>query len=346
MIDIRNADTAVLLGAMYNLYRPSTFILDLMFPFTMEFDTEQVLWDEVADSRKMATFTPPNMRANRNQAQGFTTKSVTAPYIKEDGPVKPGRALKRRAGETMLGELSAEERLALLTLDDLLEYERKILRRKEWMACNLLQNGSVTLSGTNYDGNITLDYNRDAALSITLTGVDRWGEAGVSVLDDIEDWAILVQEKCGVAPRIVIMAGSAWRLARQDTEFRESLDNRRGGEASDSVQLGPVVPEDVSHARYVGHSGDFEFWVYEQTVQDDAGSSISLMPTNTVWMVSQAYEGVQAHGAIQTVDSMVPMAMFPRVYPERNPDALIAEIQSAPVLIPMRPNATLRATVR
>jgi len=344
MLDIRNASTAVLIGAMYNLYRPSTFILDLAFPFEMTFDTEKVFWDEVADSRKMATFTPPDVRANRNQAQLYDTKSITAPYIKEDGIIKPGRALKRLAGEQPLGELSPEQRFNLIALDDLLRYERMILRRKEWMACSILHTGSVTLTGENYAAPIVVDFDRNDDHQVVLTGSDRWGETGVSVISDIEDWATTVQTTCGVAPRTVVMSGSAWRQARKDEEFRESLDILRGG--SSSIELGPIVPEDISHARYVGHCGDFEIWIYEQQVQDTDGTAISLMPANTVWMLSPAMEGVQAYGAIQSVDSLIPATLFPRIYPERNPDGLVAEVQAAPITIPLRIDATFRATVR
>lgn len=344
-IDIRSMDTRSLIGAVAQLYQPSTWLLDKFFPNAVQFQDEFIHFDQILEGRKLAPIVHPDAKASRQQGRGYKTTSLKAPYIKLDEAIKPSRALKRRAGEALMGEMSPEQRFNAIGLDILDEQRKQILRRKEWMAAQALVHGAITVTGEGYSTPITLDFERDATLEVALLTTARWGESGVSVLDDLESWGIRVQDKSGVAPTDVVFDLEAWKLARKDTNFREILDNRRGG-GNAQVELGPISPDDVSHARYVGNTGDFDIWVYQQTYETEEGTSAKFLPDHTVLMASPALEGVQAHAAIQSVDTFQPLELAPRVYEERNPDRAICETQSAPMVFPMRANASFRATVR
>jgi len=344
-IDIRACDTRDLLGALDDLYQPSTWLLDKFFPTMVQFEDQFIHFDKITRGRTLAPIVHPDVKASRQQGRGYATTSIEAPYIKLDEAIKPGRALKRMAGERLMGELSPEQRFNAIGLDILNEQRKQVLRRKEWMAAQMLVHASMTLTGEGYEEAIVLDFERDAALEVALLTTARWGEAGVSVLEDLEDWAITVQDKSGVAPTDVVFDLEAWKLARKDAAFLQVLDNRRGG-GNAQVELGPISPDDVSHARYVGNTGDFDLWVYQQTYETANGSSAKFLPDNTVLMGSSAIEGVQAHAAIQSVDTFAALDLHPRVYEEKNPDRAIAETQSAPVVFPQRANASFRAFVR
>lgn len=343
-IDIRSMDTRSLRGAIQDLYQPSTWLLDKFFQISTQFDDEFIHFDQIIEGRKLAPIVHPDMKASRQQSQGYRTSSIQAPYIKLDEPIKPGRALKRRAGEALMGELTPQQRFNAIGLDILDGQRKQILRRMEWMAAQALVNGAITLEGEGYESPIELDFERDASLEVTLLTTARWGEAGFSVLNNLEDWGIAVQDKCGVAPTDVVLDIEAWKLAKDDEKFMDRLDNRRG--TNSQVELMPAMPDDVSHARYLGNTGDFDLWLYQQTYETEAGTSAKFLPNYTVLMGSTAIEGVQAHAAIQSVDTFEPIDLAPRVYEERNPDRAIAETQSAPVCFPMRANASFRATVR
>ncbi len=343
-INIRTADTRTLIGAVNTIYQPSTWLLDRYFPMAVNFDDEWIHFDQIIEDRKLAPFVHPDAKAFRQQSGGYNTSSVKAPYIKLDEPIKPSRALKRRAGEQLMGELSPEQRFNAIGLDILDNQRKQVLRRKEWMAAQMLTFGRMELSGIGYEKPILIDFERNSNLEVGLTGADRWGEPGFSVLDDLEDWAIRTQDECGVAPTEVTLDLEAWKLARKDANFREVLDNRRGG-GNAQVELGPISPDDISHARHVGNTGDFDIFVYQQTYKTEEGAVAKFLPDYSVLMTSPAIEGVQAHAAIESVDTMLPLELFHRVYPERNPDKFIAETQSAPIVFPMNTNASFRAFV-
>lgn len=321
---------------------PSTFLLDLFFGTTQNFDTETIDFDLIKTGRKLAPFVHPDASAKPTNSGGYITKSFKPANLKLLEVVKPGRAMKRMAGERYSGDMSPVERMDAVMVDVLAAQERAVLYRLEWMAAQALRFGKVKVEGEDYPSQ-TVDYERDESLSVNLTGAARWGQSGVKPLDLIETWAQAVQDKCGIAPGTVVLGGGAWKLARQDDDFRKVLDVRR--QATGNVELGPIKPDDVTRARYVGAIGDFEFWVYQQSFEQAAGASERFIDDNNVIMGSPAIEGVRAFGAIQDVGSLVPQEIFRKVYDTENPSRRNAYSESAPLVVPSRVNASFCAKV-
>lgn len=322
---------------------PSTFLLDLFFPTAQNFDTESIDFDLIKTGRKLAPFVHPDASAKPVASGGYITKSFKPANVKMLEVVKPGRAMKRRAGERYSGEMAPSERMDAIMVDVLAAQERALLFRLEWMAAQALRFGKVTVEGDDYPTQV-VDYERDASLTVTLAGANRWGETGVKTMDSIETWATAVQDKCGIAPTQVTLGGSAWKLARADEDFRKVLDIRR--QPTGNVELGPIKPDDVSRARYLGGVGDFEFWTYQQSYENADGSSARFIDDFNVIMGSPAIEGVRAFGAIQDVTSLVPQEIFRKVYDTENPSRRHAYSESAPLVVPSRVNASFCAKVR
>lgn len=321
---------------------PSTFLLDLFFGEVQNFDTETIDFDLIKTGRKLAPFVHPDASAKPSKSGGYITKSFKPANIKLLEVIKPGRAMKRMAGERYAGDMTPVERMDAVTVDVLAAQERAFLFRLEWMAAQALRFGKVDVEGEDYPKQ-TVDYERDASLSVTLTAGNRWGQTGVKPLDSIETWAQATQDKCGIAPVTVVMGGGAWKLARADEDFRKVLDIRR--QASGNVELGPIKMDDVSRARYVGSIGDFEFWVYQQSYENSDGTSARFIDDHNVIMGSPAIEGVRAYGAIQDVTSLVPQDIFRKVYDSENPSRRHAYSESAPLVVPSRVNASFCAKV-
>jgi hypothetical protein len=322
---------------------PSTFLLDVFFPFVQNFDTETIDFDVLVTGRKLAPFVSPEASAKPTTGGGYQTKSFKPANIKMLETVKPNRALKRRAGEPAGGSMSPAERMDAIMFDIFAEHERAILRRKEWMAAQALRFGRVDVEGENYPKQ-TIDYGRPAGHRVDLTGSARWGEANVKPLDNIEAWATTVQDACGVAPNVVILGSAAWKIVRADADMQKVLDNRR--QASGAIELGPISVNDVSRARFVGVIGDFEFWVYAQNYEDDAGATQAFIDPHEIILGSSAVEGIRASGAILDHDSLVPQDIFRKSYTTENPSRRWALSEAAPLVIPSRPKATLCAKVR
>lgn len=342
-MDTNVFSTRQLVALIDDLRVPRTFLLDTFFPQVHNADTEVIDFDIITKGRKLAPFVSPLVAGKPVKGRGLKTSTFKPAYVKPKEKVDLTMPLKRRPGERYAGDMSTMERHDQIIEDMLEDQTASITRRKEWMAAQAMDAGKVVVEGEDYP-KVEVDFGRDASLTKQLTLTARWGEDGVKVLDDLEDWATEVQDLSGAAPTDVILDPKAWKLARKDTDFREVLDNRRGTKSE--IELGPLSMP-VTGARYAGNSGDFNFWIYQDTYEDDDGNAVKLVPDNTVWLGSAGVEGVQAHGAIMDPRAgLQALEYFPTNWISDDPVAEWLMLQSAPLVIPARANATARIRVR
>lgn len=333
-----------MLGVIDALDRPQMFLLETFFPDVVLFDTETIDFDKMDKARGLAPFVSPLVAGKPMRSRGFKTESYKPAYLKPKGQIDPNLPMKRRPGEDFGGTMAPGERHELAAAQIQEEHMYDIYRRKEWMAANAMVNGKVIVEGEDHPRE-EVDFGRAAALSRTLTGADTWGSSGVKPMRTIESFAGEIAAESGAASTVVVMDPLAKNLAFDDTEFRESLDNRRqdGG----TIQLGPTVRGEDMWATYLGTFGAFEFWMYQQFYTDDGGNLAKFMPDNTILIGGSQIEGIQAHGAIKDPNANYQaIEMYPRRYIPDDPAIEHLLTQSAPLVVPQRPNASMRITVR
>jgi len=336
--------TTTMLGALRALDRPTAWLRDTFFGETVTFDTAEIAFDKVARRRKLAPFVSPTVAGKARKSRGLETRTFTPAYVKPKHAVTPDQALIRMAGERIGGDLSAEERFNATVLQLLADQDNEITRREEWMCAQILQGGAVVVQGNEYPAQ-TVDFARDAALTITLAGGARWGQAGVAVFDSLTAWASLVAEKSGGAATDVILGSTATRLVQSDAEVRQMLQAR--GQLIGNTNLGPVAlgSEDMV-AAYLGSVGQFNLWSYAQKYVDENDAVLDMFPATGCLMVSgQAFAGAMCYGAIQDNRALRPMSRFPKMWEEEDPSVTNLMTQSAPLPVPRDVNGTLFATV-
>jgi len=337
--------TRELLLALDDLERPSSFLLDRFFPREFNSQTDVVDFDLVVKGRKLAPFVSPLVEGVIQENRGSHTKTFRPAYLKPKNQVDPNVPFKRMAGERVGGVLSPQERWDAAVAQILLDHDDSILRRKEWMAMQVLKTGKVTVEGKGYDQQV-VDFGRNASLTKVLAGAQRWGEADVDPLEDIEDFAGEVQSLSSGAVVDVVFDPKAWKLVRKNEKFMKLLDIRR--QQSGSVELGPIQRgQGNAKARYLGSIGDFDFWCYQETYEDENGDLQNLMDDYSLVMAGPALEGVQAHGAIKDKGAdFQALSIYPKMWPQEDPAGTFVMSQSAPLVVPGRVNNSLHATVR
>lgn len=338
--------TTALLGVIAALDTPSSFLLDLYFPQMREFETEEIYLDKLSRARKLAPFVSPQVEGKIQRQRGYTTTTFTPAYVKPKHVVEPGQALRRSAGERIGGDLSAEERFELAVAQTLKDQDEQITRREEWMASQILRTGKVLVEGEDY-GSQEVDFGRAAGLTKALTGGNRWGETGVSILGNLRTWAGEVSSASGANPREVVLDPLAANLLQADPELQKILDNRR--QVSGAIELAPMVTgAQGEEFVMLGDIGQFRFWQYQQVYTNAAGQDQKMLPDYTVILGSPALaEGVRAYGAIQDKKAgLQPLARFPKMWDVDDPSSTVAMTQSAPLPVLGRPDATMCATVR
>lgn len=336
--------TAQVVAAAEALDRFTPWLRNTFFGNVVQFETQEILFDKLGRRRKIAPFVSPNVPGKERKLRGREVRVYKPPYVKPKAGLDPSDAQARQVGEAYGGALSMLSRYDQMVMQTLADHEEEITGREEWMCAAALQTGTVIVQGEGIDD--TVDYHRDADLTEALTTTDRWGETGVAPLDDIRAWARLVGQKSGAVVRDVVLGYGAADIFTKDEDVREILDNRRqdGG----VMQLGGVVTggqDDV--ARYVGTiDGSLRFWEYTQTYDDDAGNVQHYWPQFGVGLVSPHMLGTMAYGAILDVKALKSEQRFAKQYEEDDPSREVILTQSAPLPVPVDPNASFFAEVR
>lgn len=343
--------TGILTRAVNALRKPDPFLLRTFFPTVVNFQTEHVFFDRDNSKMTLAPFVAPTMPGRVRVREGEQAQSLKPAYIKPKDVINPGQPLRRRAGEAIGGALSPSQRLEGLVSDTLSRHRDEIDARLEWMAAQALLTSTITVAGDNYPS-VTVDYGRNSGHTIALAGATRWGEAGVSPWDDLQTWINLVQDNSGAAVTHVIMGTGAWNYFAADAKTEKQLDRRYSAQPAVETglvglgQTGEVSKTSIFRGR-IGADG-VEVHTYRQPYTNDAGSLTYMIGANQVILVSApSLMGERMFGAIQDgAAGYAAVSYFSKSWEEQDPAVRYLLTQSAPLIVPKRPNASLAATVR
>lgn len=315
--------------------------LDLFFPEVLTHDTEEVYFDKVSDKPRLTPFVHPLHEGKIVDSVGYSTKSVKPAYVKDLRVHNPLKALKRRAGEAFNSSMTPAQRQQANIVADLADQNRMLSRRLEVMAIEAVRDGKATIIGEGF--NAVIDFGRDASLTETLTGADKWDAVTPpDIPKQLETWSQQIADFDGNV-EAVIMDVKAWNLFRNNTYVQKLLDIRRGDISSLIISPETAVKAGV---QYKGSVGNFQIWVYTGSYIDPAdGVTKKYLPDNTVVLAGRRLEGVRHFGAIMDVDVLVARERYSQSWTERNPSRRMLSMESAPLLVPYRPNSAKKVTV-
>ncbi len=317
-------------------------IANKFFPGEQTETSEEIHFDVEADTLGLAPFVAPTVEGKVLTEQGFTTKTFRPAYLKMKTPLSPQGALKRVMGEALTGSLSTADRQRIRVANTLMSHRKLIHNRLEIMAVEALRLGTITVTGDLYP-TVTVSFGRDAALSFALGSGVKWTDTGVKPLDNLKTWANLVMTKSGSFPRDVVMDIGAWTIFSNDTDVKERLNQQRKLGDAPSMSLGSMNSTGLT---FMGTVDNFNIWTYFGIYKDSSGTVTTMLPDGTVLMVGDL-AGFQAFGAIQDEDAGIQaLPYFSKSWVEKDPGLRLVLTQSAPLMVPYRPNASLRATVK
>jgi hypothetical protein len=154
--------------------------------------------------------------------------------------------------------------------------------------------------------------------------------------------AVVVRQKSGGAiVRDVICGVDAYQALLDrlsDTEKTTLFNSQNRSSPNTNVELGPRTAEKVV---FQGQIGQFSFWTYSDTYQDEDGTDVEVLPANEIILAGTDLEGHRCYGAIMDAKAgLAPVRRFPKMWPEEDPSAEYIMTQSAPLMVPLRPNAS------
>jgi hypothetical protein len=339
-------NTEELLGVYRDLEPIQEFWLSF-FPGVHNSITERIEWSKITNYRHLAPLVLPTQQGRPTFRAEENMTSVKPGYLKPKDAVQDAAMLTRRAGLGELGQarpLSPAERYMATVAAVLQKHRSDIERRWEWMAAQAVLYGSITLVDDGYP-TATVDFQRAADHSITLGAGNRWGDTDVNPVDDLDEWNDRMADvKFGGPATDVIMGTAAWKVFKDDAQVLKLLNMDIRNTSGTSLDLGMGNGDKVQFKGNI--SRNLRVWVYSDYYEAPDGTVMPYMDPRDVLMIGQNVQGVKAFGAIlDKKANFQPLAIFPKMWDEEDPSATILMTQSAPLMVPINPNNTLRARV-
>lgn len=336
--------TEYLMGVVEDLKRPPRFFLDRYFPRLETFGTEAIDFDVVDRKRRVAPLVSPLSPAKLTDQVGRTVKSLAPAYTKDKRVFDASRGFKRAVGEKIGGSVTPAQRIDVAVAGELADQIDMLTRRQEVMAAEALRTGKIVLTGEKYPSQ-TVDFQRDATLSpAALSGGNLWSATSTSKpLDNLRTWALLMLKKSGVFGTDVVMAVDVFQAFINTDQVKTRWQALNANQLGTAITLG--APQ-VEGAVYMGSIDGFNIFVYAGWYIDETDTEYEIHPSNWLTMTApQAVEGVRAFGAIKDVEAPIEAEYYPKSWTEQDPSVRYIMLQSAPLMVPVRPNASLGVKV-
>lgn len=334
--------TNTLIGVVQGLKHPPSALLDRYFPTIVQDEAEEIHFDVISTKRRIAPFVSPLVEGRIVEGQGHTVKTFKPAYIKDKRVFDSNRPFKRAIGEQIGGSLSPQERLQAHLAFELEDQTNMVIRRLEVMASEAIRTGKVTVTGDGYPETV-VDFGRAAGHTVTaLSGAAKWDQTTSTPLDDLQTWHDLALQESGASVPDVIMGMTAWKNFRKHADVKERLDVRRAVGAE--LDLGAQLIEGLT---FRGVIDGFNIYTYAGWYVDPAtGSETAIWPLDVVALTSAMLEGVRAFGAIRDEKAgLQAMPYFPKSWTTEDPAVRYLMMQSAPLLVPSRVNASVACDV-
>ncbi|MES2034995.1 MAG: major capsid protein [Pseudomonadota bacterium] len=350
MVDSIAFDTATLVGVVPNLKTSQNWMLDRYFTGLVESDSEEVVIDVDVGKRRMSPFVSPLVEGKLVEQRRFQTNKFKPAYVKDKRAPDLRKPVRRMIGEKIGGNLSGAEREMANLEFEMTDQVDMLNRRLEWMACQAMMTAQVPIVG---DGvNALVDFGRDAALTVTLTGNNRWGISANFLPDgrdpvptgNIEDWQALILKKSGATVTDIVFTTTPWKRFQNAEGVQGAIYYPKlGGEQNNEIRNGPEIKKG---AIYKGRWGQYDLWLYNDWYVDDNDVEQPMITDGVVILSGQELMGTRAFGMIMDPKfNYGPMAYAPKTWITEDPAQRLIMLQSAPLVIPSRVNACFAATV-
>jgi hypothetical protein len=346
-------DTNVLIGVVPNLLRPTTFLLDKYFPNIITADSEFVSIDVDIGKRRIAPFVSPLVEGKLVEQRRMQTNVYKPAYIKDKRAPDLRKPVRRMIGEKIGGDMSGPEREMANIAQEMTDQIDVLTRRLEWMAAQVLTNGTVTIVGDGFPTAL-IDFGRDPALSSTLTSTLQWTTANVvagtaTPTLNIEAWQRLILKKSGATVTDIIFTTSAWEGFIADPLLKGAIYYPKLGDFGNRLDPGAQIEKG---AVYKGQWGQYSLWIYnEWYVQSDPGQTsqeveLPMLVDGTVIMTGPMLMGTRAFAQIlDPAFNYRALPFAPKTWVDNDPAQRYLMMQCSPIIIPQRPNASFSANV-
>jgi hypothetical protein len=339
-----------------------SYFLDTYFTETYFSDDKEILIGKLPiPYRRLAPFVLPTEQGKPIYSRrGETVKALTPAYIKPKDAVRPEEARNVLPSEVFRNggqRPSLQQRFDSRVVDVTQFHLRAIKMQWAWMAARAFIDGKVVINyerdaGAAYP-QVTVDFGRDSGQTITKSSGTYWSDPDYDIINDLTSWSnIMYAAQFGGHPAQIIVGTSVVPYLQRNKGILSLLSTQiRGGEGT-SMERGIMsVNRELTKFMTISTLGQasIDIYSYKDQVENNDGSMVDILDPRDVLLIAPGATGVKAFGAIYDVEAMqgnsLPIDIFPKMWAEKDPGELYVMHQSAPLMIPLYPNRTLKARV-
>lgn len=339
---ISHFDIRARLGLAEELKKPESFFVKNFFNRVKTFVSKKVDLDIMKRTRRMSAFVREDQEGNYLRAEGYSTKTVEAPYLKPKMLVTASDVQKRLPSMEIYddgADLAATIADLVAEYVDVLDSE-VIVRNEEWMARQALIDGKIIAVNEDKVEIASVDFKRTASLQAALTGTDKWSDASSDKLQTLRDRRRLVSKESGFSPRLALLGTKAADLFLADEKIQKILSqdwSKRGNLDFDMRD---------DNAVWLGTADGFDFWMFEEFIINPvSGDEELIMPEEKVLLGSTSAPATRVYGGISANDDngLIVRATerFVDMYPSEKRDVggTVVQVHSAPLMVTNHPDA-------
>ncbi len=275
--------------------------------------------------RRMSPFVSPLVEGKLVEQRRYVTNIFKPPYIKDKRAPDLRKPVRRMIGEKIGGDqMSGAEREQANIVFEMEDQVDMINRRLEWMAIQELLTGTVAIAGDGFPA-VTIDFGRDPALTVALSGGSRWGQAGVSPSGNVDTWQTSILKASGAKVTDIVFSNGAWNFFKADPAVTTVINQPIWNPSGNIINPGAQID---TGAVWKGRWGQYDLWLYND------------------WYIGAQLMGTRAFASIlDPAHNYQAMAYAPKTWVKEDPAQRFMMMQSAPLPIPSRVNASFGATV-
>ena len=347
--------TTVLTRVINDLRQPRHTIVNTLFPTEERFLTEEILFDKNRPNLRLAPFVGHRVRGRVVQEKDFGTEGFRPANIKMRTPLDQNRAITRDIGEPIGGMMSPRERASRQMLRVLRMHRDYWMNTLEWMACQTLLNDGYDVAGEDYPTR-HIRFGRPSNYRITLEGDYRWDQDHANA--DPSDLLQLCSERMakngGGIPKLLIMGIKAWMAFKNNIHVVKRLDRYRSREAGTDLLIRTSKERGLDPK---GMYDDYSVYTHMDWYEtnpaegEDEGVQMPYIPRNSVILVDPVMLlGTRGFGIIRDAKAIMgagspAMPMYTKSWYKEDPGQIQVLTQSAPLVYPYRPQASMHLTV-
>lgn len=336
--------------AVNEVKSPNSFIKELLFGRVVTVPTRNIETSLIVRGRRIAPFVKRNGAAIMTEGADQSFTVFQPAHIRIKRPMNPSELLnKRRAGSVIFpGADGISAAMRQYMADELGYLMMDVDESEEYLAAGALRGVVDYESGD--EAAFTVTYPRSSTHSYALGAGSRWNESTSNKRGDFLDAAQLINDDVGLNCTDVLLGADAADafLADASGELDTLLELRRL--ATGTIDLTQQFQE--SGAMFLGEFvHGIRVWRYARQTQVGSSSYDLIRPKFAEFVCrSPAAQFVSYYGAIEDMKAIgagrvLQSKRFSKSWEEEDPSARMLLVESNPLLVPRRPDATVSVQV-